>query len=612
MYEDIETFVVSLSNPVNAWLPGNQAEGWIYGYDPMPQPTVSSVSITEGDAGTATDAIFYVTLSEAAGATVEVGYFTSNGSAQGGVDYLPGEGTLTFLVGETQKEVRVTVSGDATTEMDEMFSLQVGLWPYWSWGTGTIVNDDPLRLSIPQSDFTVNEGELLSFQATLVDSEIPQDSLVFWLDFGTGEVPQGASINSVTGDFSWIPTEDQGGNIYTFAVVVEEYSGGLSDRETVTVTVNEVDNAPVLNPIDDEWFLFEGYALEFTATAYDSDGSVGPLAFSLENAPTGASIETATGVFTWTPSSDQAGVYSFEVVVTDTGAPALSDSEALTVTVYDNDSSGLMLAARGAVTGSGSPVPDSAQLDRIVEFAAKQWLEALQGDTSVLTVLNGISVGFADLPGAQLGSVGPHVILLDADAAGYGWFIDATPSQNEEFRREHDQDDLLAKRGSDAYRKMDLLSVVTHELGHVLGWAHTGDGIMAPTLDAGERVLTDSSTAASEPTWTAAPTNGNGHHDREYSSLGLVDWSRSGDLDALVGGDPGSSVPAADFFARPVEFTLLPTNGNGNGKHNGNGNGHSAQGTPTHSQVAWDPLNGKHQAGLEVVEFSIAIEAETV
>ena len=32
---------------------------------------------------------------------------------------------------------------------------------------------------------------------------------------------------------------------------------------------------------------------------------------------------------------------------------------------------------------------------------------------------------------------------------------------------------------------MDLLTVVRHEVGHVLGYEH-GDGLMAPTLAAGE------------------------------------------------------------------------------------------------------------------------------
>jgi hypothetical protein len=38
---------------------------------------------------------------------------------------------------------------------------------------------------------------------------------------------------------------------------------------------------------------------------------------------------------------------------------------------------------------------------------------------------------------------------------------------------------------------------------------------------------------------------------------------------------------------------------------NGNGNGHGAQG-----QVAWGPLNGNDGSGLEVVEFSIALQPE--
>jgi hypothetical protein len=43
---------------------------------------------------------------------------------------------------------------------------------------------------------------------------------------------------------------------------------------------------------------------------------------------------------------------------------------------------------------------------------------------------------------------------------------------------------------------------------------------------------------------------------------------------------------------------------------NGNGNGHAAQGTHESGQVAWGPLNGNGRNGLEVIAFSIALEAE--
>ncbi|MDX1654175.1 MAG: hypothetical protein R3310_03060, partial [Candidatus Competibacteraceae bacterium] len=51
-------------------------------------------------------------------------------------------------------------------------------------------------------------------------------------------------------------------------------------------------------------------------------------------------------------------------------------------------------------------------------------------------------------------------------------------------------DELVAGQDSEAYGEMDLLSVVIHELGHVLGQEHDSDGgSMDQTLAAGVRSL---------------------------------------------------------------------------------------------------------------------------
>lgn len=71
-----------------------------------------------------------------------------------------------------------------------------------------------------------------------------------------------------------------------------------------------------------------GVPITFTATATDPDAG-DTLTFSLVNAPTGASIDPATGVFTWTVSG--AGAISFDVIVTD--AAGATDTETVTINV---------------------------------------------------------------------------------------------------------------------------------------------------------------------------------------------------------------------------------------------------------------------------------------
>jgi len=97
--------------------------------------------------------------------------------------------------------------------------------------------------------------------------------------------------------------------------------------------------------------------------------------------------------------------------------------------------------------------------------------------------------GFADLPNGALGQTTGTTITLDDNAAGWGWFIDATPGLNEEFLPTADPNVWIAKAGSEAEGKMDMLSVLLHEYGHTLGLDHSADShdTMAATLQPGVR-----------------------------------------------------------------------------------------------------------------------------
>ena len=183
------------------------------------------------------------------------------------------------------------------------------------------VNVAPVLNTI--DDQTVNEFVELTFTATASDN----DSLIFSFD---GTFPSGATITSA-GVFTWTPTESQDGD---HTITVQVTDGSLTDSETLTVTVNEVNVAPVLNAIGDKG-TSELVELTFTATASDTDvvdNLVNTLTFSLDGTfPLGATI-TSAGVFTWTPTELQVGSHDITVQVTD---GSLTDSETLTVTVNE-------------------------------------------------------------------------------------------------------------------------------------------------------------------------------------------------------------------------------------------------------------------------------------
>jgi uncharacterized repeat protein (TIGR01451 family) len=189
-------------------------------------------------------------------------------------------------------------------------------------------------------DKTVNELALLSFTATATDGNV-NDGLTYSLDAGA---PTGAAIDATTGAFTWTPSEAQGPGVYPITVRVTD-SGGVSDYETINVTVSEVNSAPVLAAIGNKT-VNELSALSFTATATDSDLPANTLTYSLDaGAPTGATINATTGAFTWTPTEAQGpGVYPITVRVTDNGSPVLNDYETINVTVSEVNSAPVLAA----------------------------------------------------------------------------------------------------------------------------------------------------------------------------------------------------------------------------------------------------------------------------
>src|SRR5205823_14805850 len=89
-----------------------------------------------------------------------------------------------------------------------------------------------------------------------------------------------------------------------------------------------------------------------------------------------------------------------------------------------------------------------------------------------------VSARVADLPGNALGQAINGSVFIDRDAAGFGWFVDPTPADDREF----------APATGDAVGRMDLLTALRHELGHVAGPDDDhGNDLMGELLSAGTR-----------------------------------------------------------------------------------------------------------------------------
>jgi hypothetical protein len=146
-----------------------------------------------------------------------------------------------------------------------------------------------------------------------------------------------------------------------------------------------------------------------------------------------------------------------------------------------------------ALRAAGGALPDPFDVTPLI-------LDALNVvGSAALTRASGLGIGplpgsvhfaIGNLGGDYLGLALPaaNTVLIDDNAAGHGWFVDPTPLQDKEFAGG------VALAGGPAAGKMDLLTVVLHELGHLAGLDDSigpaqGASLMSGTLPAGVRRL---------------------------------------------------------------------------------------------------------------------------
>jgi hypothetical protein len=148
----------------------------------------------------------------------------------------------------------------------------------------------------------------------------------------------------------------------------------------------------------------------------------------------------------------------------------------------------LLAASVRVPTGTSGDRLSPTALQTVVQAAIAEWARAGLSP-ELLHRMQHVEFAVTDMPGAYLGMAVGNTIYLDANAAGYGWFVDRTPTRSEEFRAASPGGHLQAIDPR-AVDRIDLLTVVAHELGHITGLDHQDlqpGGLMNSALSAGVR-----------------------------------------------------------------------------------------------------------------------------
>jgi len=236
--------------------------------------------------------------------------------------------------------------------------------------TITEVNDSPSASDDTASTDEDTPVEITASNLTSNDSAGPLNENVQVLTvtsvLATADTHGTVSLSS--GTITYSPDQNYNGPAsFTYQVCDNGTTNGAPDSQcatgTVNVTVNSVNDAPTLNAIANQNTVV-GSNVSFTAVGSDTDLPPQTLSYSLQGVvPSGATINSASGAFSWTPSAAQGGqIHTITVRVTDNGTPALFAERTFTVGVGYSWSGLLAPVQAGGTYKVGRTLPIKFQL----------------------------------------------------------------------------------------------------------------------------------------------------------------------------------------------------------------------------------------------------------
>jgi hypothetical protein len=310
---------------------------------------------------------------------------------------------------------------------------------------------------------------------------------IFYLTNSNAAGPASLTLNYGPPDPSYNGTTNLG-----WWPVAGEWSNMVLPR-AIGLTVPATETATVGQQIPLTWTATGVRPTDMLYAIYATN----PLSASGVETPLPGVVASANGTLTWNTSGVAPGTYYLGALLSDTASagavaysPGVSISPPSTVPLFQQITltPALQMAAGGPRPNSQAPALTQAELQPIVTAAIARWAAAGL-DAADLAQLSHVQFVITNLPAGELGLTQSGEIFLDGTAAGYGWFVNGTPASNADFAALAVSAGLRAV-DPQALDRIDLLTVVEHELGHIVGLGDvTGNGpdLMDETLGVGVR-----------------------------------------------------------------------------------------------------------------------------
>jgi hypothetical protein len=476
------------------------------------QPTISltSSATSMGEAGGGTVTYTVTRGANSSGAVSLV--VTLSGSATRGSDYTidgltvgaDGTAVLTLADGVTSAQFTVRVVDDTAVEGDETVGVSIGSCSGCGITGATsrllaILDDDvPPTVTLTATATSTREGDRATVTYTVTRSGPTGSAVSVVVTLGgtatrgsdysvggltvsgaTATLTLAAGVTSAT--FTVTVTDDTTREAdETVAVSLSACAGcvlGSPSARTLTILDDDAPVLPVVSVRDASVREGSGGTTTVTMTVTLSAAATSDVRVQLRIA--GGTATAGTDYRTWSPTTlevliragSTSATFTVAVlgdrtaepdetvviqVVAVTGATGLSASG--TLTILDDDRKQVT-----AVQGPGAEPVSTADGQRVLAAALALWRSA-GADPALLAR---VRLVIAPLGAGELGEFDGTTVRISPDAAGWGWSTDLRTV---------------------AAGRIDLLSVLVHEIGHVLGLGHDDPG-MSEVLLPGVRDL---------------------------------------------------------------------------------------------------------------------------